>query len=207
MSSPMDKEAILYAFAIEPQQDRATLERYLRQYPELSADLIDLSSELRLGNAVDMSAASTPSGRDWKAAWQRFQACKPEQESVREVANPFMRFRGTAFVTLAQTLNVPRSFLTAFRDGLVVASSIPDRFARRFADATSETFESVREFFASPQSALLAREFKSEDKPSHQGQKTFEELVHSSELTEEQRQLLLKDLDDDGLNRGKPTTS
>jgi hypothetical protein len=207
MSSPMDKEAILYAFAIEPQQDRATLERYLRQYPELSADLIDLSSELRLGDAVDMTTASTASRRDWKAAWQRFQACKPEQESGCDVVNPFSLFRGTAFVKLAETLNVPRSFLTAFRDGLVVASSIPDQFARRFADATSVTFESAREFFARPQTALLVREFKSEDKPSHQGQKTFEELVHSSDLTEEQRQLLLKDLDDDGLNRGKPATS
>lgn len=207
MSSPIDKEAILYAFAIETKQDRATLERYLRQYPELTEDLIDLSAELRLGDTVDMATASGASGRDWKVAWQKFQAYKPALESASEEVEPFERFHGAAFVKLAKALNVSRSFLTAFRDGLVVASSIPDQFARRFADATGLTFESVRQFFTRPRTALLLREFKSEGKPSHQGQKTFEELVLSSELTEEQRQLLLKDIHDDGLYRGKSATS
>lgn len=205
MNSPNDKEAILYAFAIEPQHDRATLVRYLRQYPEFTEDLLHLSSELRLGDVVDSTAISTTSGRDWKAAWQRFRACKPQQETVGAVANPFANFRGVAFVRLAQSLNVSRSFLTVFRDGLVVASSIPDRFARRFAGATNLTFESVREYFARPQTELLARQFKSEDRPSHQGKKTFEELVRSSDLTEEQRQLLLEDLHDDELDRSKPS--
>lgn len=43
-----DRDHILYAFAIEPTHDRATLERYLRLYPDAAEDLIDLSLELRL---------------------------------------------------------------------------------------------------------------------------------------------------------------
>lgn len=39
---------ILFAFSVEPQHDRQTLENYLRRYPELAVELIDLSHELRL---------------------------------------------------------------------------------------------------------------------------------------------------------------
>ena len=46
MTRPTDREAILYAFAVEANHDRNTLERYLKEYPELTADLIDLTSEL-----------------------------------------------------------------------------------------------------------------------------------------------------------------
>lgn len=41
-------EDVLYAFSVEPKHDRQTLENYLRRYPELAEELIDLSHELRL---------------------------------------------------------------------------------------------------------------------------------------------------------------
>lgn len=206
MSSQDEREAILYAFAVEAKHDRTTFERYLRQYPELSQELTDLLSELRLDEAAGPHTADTTS-RDWSASWQRFRACKPNPAIIAEAVSPFERFRGAAFVSLARTLNVSRSFLTAFRDGLVVASSIPDSFVSRFAKATGLTFEAVRSFFSQPPTVLLARQFKADTTPAHQGQKTFEELVRASDMTEEQRRMLLEDDHDHGLDRSKPTES
>lgn len=205
MSSQDEREAILYAFAVEAKHDRTTFERYLRQYPELSQELTDLLSELRLDEAA-LHARDTAT-RDWSASWQRFRACKPNPATIAVAVSPFERFRGAAFVSLARTLNVSRSFLTAFRDGLVVASSIPDSFVSRFANATGLTIEAVRRFFSQPPTVLLGRQFKADNTPAHQGQKTFEELVRASDMTEVQRRMLLEDDHDHGLDRGKPTES
>ena len=195
MTKPNDKEAILYAFTLEAADSKGVLERYLKKYPELAEDLVDLASELRLGEVLETSSTNPIPDPGGEAAWKEFLACKPEAAPAA-VQNPFARLKGEAFVKLAEALNVPRSFLTAFRDGLVVATSIPEKFIRRFAKAASESIESVRYCFSNPQP--IALEFKSDGKPARQGQKTFRELVESTEMTEEQRQLLLGDLGDNG---------
>ena len=76
MSTQDEREAILYAFSVEAKHDRTTFERYLRQYPELSQELTDLLSEIRLDEAAGTNAADS-TVRDWSASWQRFRACKP----------------------------------------------------------------------------------------------------------------------------------
>jgi hypothetical protein len=206
MNDSSEREAILYAFAIEPKHDQETLQRYLQQYPDLAEELIDLSSEIRLSDVLGESPASSVSQGSWESGWQEFLASRMAAASPDKLENPFARFRGEAFVILAETLNVSRSFLTAFRDGLVAASSIPEGFVRRFANATQSSVAAVRAYFAHPQLAIGTREFKSDNKPTFQGQMTFEELVHSSDMTDEQRQVLLQDMDD-GLNRGQSTES
>jgi hypothetical protein len=62
------------------------------------------------------------------------------------------------------------------------------------------SFETVRDYFAREETSPVALAFKSEVKPSHQGQKTFRELVDATEMTDEQRQLLLRDCNADGLD-------
>lgn len=47
----MTEEEVLMAFAVEPVNDPATLERYLRKYPEHSEALVDCFLEL-VGYAV-----------------------------------------------------------------------------------------------------------------------------------------------------------
>lgn len=200
MSNPHDREAILYAFAVEPSHDRSTLERYLRQYPELTEDLIDLSSELRLANAPAPVHAGPVPDPGLEAAWQELLTCKPQAAARGETVNPFASFKGAAFAKLATTLNVPRAFLAALRDGLVSAESIPARFTRRFAEASNVTVELARGYFAEAKSELAALAFKSDVKPAHQGQTTFRELVLVMEMTDEQRQHLLKDCGADGLD-------
>jgi hypothetical protein len=199
MTKPTDREAVLYAFAVEANHDRNTLERYLREYPEFAEELIDLTSELRLSEALGPCPASAAADTGAEAAWQDFLACKPQEACSDKAANPFVRFRGESFASLADAVNVPRSFLTPFRDGLVAAASIPERFVRRLAQAMDASVESLRQYFLFPQPGVVARAFKSDGKPSHQGQKTFREFVESTEMSDEQRQLLLQDCNDDGL--------
>ena len=150
MTKLTDREAILYAFAVEPNHDRNTLERYLRDYPELAEDLIDLTSELRLSEALGPSPAIDAADTGAEAAWQEFLTCKPQETCSAPAANPFARFKGPTFAALADAVNVPRSFLTPFRDGLVAAASIPEAFTRRLAEAMGASVESLQAYFASP---------------------------------------------------------
>jgi hypothetical protein len=196
---PDDRDAVLYAFAIEPSHGRDTLERYLKQHPTLAEELIDLASELRLGEAVAPPPAGAVADPGLEAAWQDFLGCKPQAAQAGEPANPFARFRGAAFVGLAQALNVPRSFLTALRDGLVEPSSVPGPFVRRLAQAMDSGIESVRAHLERPQETPLGLAFKSDGKPEHKGKTTFRDLVRDTPMTDEQRRPLLQDLADDGL--------
>lgn len=199
MKNPPDREAVLYAFAVEAKHDRSTLERYLRGYPELAEELIDLSSELRLNEALGQEPPGNLADPGCEAAWKEFLACQPQQASRTEEANQFARHRGQAFVALAQSLNVPRSILTAIRDGLVTPSSVPNSFVRRFAEATNSSVDSVRAFLAQSRQAPASLAFKSDEKPSHQGPTTFRELVQNTEMPDELRLLLLRECDDDEL--------
>lgn len=200
MTKPDDREAILYAFAVEPNHDSDTLGRYLQQHPELAEELIDLSSEFRLGEALGPNPADATLDNGWEAAWQELVGSRPKAVGSSEGESLFARFRGEAFVRLAEALNVPRSFLLAFRDGLVIASSIPQRFAQRFARVTDSPLENVLDCFAAHRPLQVARDFKADTKPSHQGQITFRDLVETTEMTDEQRQLLRDDCNNDGLD-------
>jgi hypothetical protein len=65
------REAILYAFVVEANHDRGTLERYLKEYPYLADDLVDLTTELRFFEAFGPSPAEVADPRG-EAAWQEF---------------------------------------------------------------------------------------------------------------------------------------
>ena len=200
MSHPHDSEAILDAFAVEETHDRATLERYLRKYPELAEELIDLSAELRLAKVPVKPSPERAPDPGLDAAWQEFLTCKPQPATSPAAVNPFANMKVAAFVKLASALNVPRAFLAALRDGLVTSQSIPARFTRRFAEASNVTVELARDYFADAKPEMATLAFKSDVKPSHQGQTTFRALVLDMEMTDEQRQLLLRDCDADGLD-------
>ncbi|MDB5310690.1 MAG: hypothetical protein JWO38_4892 [Gemmataceae bacterium] len=72
MKNSPDRESVLYAFAIEANHDRSTLERYLSEYPDLAADLIDLSFELRLNETPPAGTAVNPADPGAEAAWKEF---------------------------------------------------------------------------------------------------------------------------------------
>lgn len=199
MKNPNDREAILYAFASEASHDRSTLERYLKEYPDLAEELIDLSSELRVSEMLASQPARDEADPGLEAAWKEFLGCKPQSAPSSGAVDLFARYRGAAFVKLADALNIPRSILMALRDGLVDASSIPKGFIRRFAEATETPVDVVRPSLAHALETPTALAFKSDTKPSHRGQTTFRKLVQSTEMPDEQRLPLLRECDEDEL--------
>jgi hypothetical protein len=102
-------------------------------------------------------------------------------------------------VNLATALNFPRSILAALRDRHVAPSSVPAWVVRRCAKKMECAVGEFREHLALPQDASTALAFKSDDKPSQQGQITFRELVQNTEISDEQRAFLLREHDEDEL--------
>jgi hypothetical protein len=178
-------EDILLAFSVEPSHDRATLERYLKRYPQYAGDLIDMSHELRLPgrdlqNAVEDEAV-------FQRAWQQFAKTVPGTEPSRPVTNPFDAFRGTAFAALAQKLRIPRSLLIAFRDRLVIASSIPGAFLARVARAARSNVADLMAHLELPAVVAPAANYKADQKPAAPAKVPFEELLDASGVTPDQK--------------------
>src|SRR5688500_9924175 len=110
--SNMVLQNVLLAFAVEPSHDRATLERYLKLYPQYAVDLIDLLSELRQSPPPRTDIRENEAAA--KRAWSEFAGTAPRAEN--SPSDPFAAFHGVAFITVAQALRVPRSVLIALRD-------------------------------------------------------------------------------------------
>lgn len=200
MTTPIDRDAVLDAFASESVHDRDTLECYVRKYPELAEELIDLASELRMiADFVDAPEGPI-SDPTLNTAWENFLAASSKAATTTAVANPFSRFRGVAFASLAAQLDVPRSILAAIRDRLVAPKTIPSSFLRRFAEATGSSMDMVKAYIARESQTPLGLAFKSDEKPSQQGQTTFRELVESTPMSESQRVVLLRECEEHELN-------
>jgi hypothetical protein len=199
---PIDQEAILYAFAIEPTHGQDTLNRYLAQYPGLADELIDLAFELRLAAVElpgDLASAADPG---MQSAWAEFINCAPGKTEPARAGSFLSKFRGQGFADLANRMKVPRSILTAFRDRLVKPVSVPERFLCRFAEAAGSNLEEVREYLSYPPCIIGTAQFKADNKPALLAQVSFRQLVENTEMSDEQRKDLLQDCDDDGHQRG-----
>lgn len=183
-SRPSEDEVVL-AFSAEPFRDRATQERYLSDYPEYAAALIDCSLELLLAPArVEDTSPDLENIAD--QAWTRFQA-GVEQLVSAPVANPFARLSPTAFKALAKRLNVNNLFLIRLRDCAVNASTIPPRFVQTLAAELEASAVSVLAYLRGPPVMVSVLNFRAAGKPAVTESMSFEEAVLSSQLTPDQQ--------------------
>ena len=195
MTGEKSAEDVLFAFSVEPRHDRQTLERYLKSYPQFADDLLDLSHELRISASLGPADVLAEDEASFQAAWQQYSAVAPQGVPSASVGDLFNRFKGKTFVALAEALLIPRSVLVALRDRLVVPSSIPTGFIRRFAQAAGATVDSVQQYLTLPPITSAAANFKADQKPETQAQVTFEALLAQSNLTAEQTAALQKDIE------------
>ena len=192
MTDP-NPDDVLFAFSVEPRHDRATLERYLKLYPALAEDLIDLAHELRIAKELGPSEEVAEAEEAAHAAWREY-ASAVAPTAVEDI---FAHYKGQSFVALANRVNVPRSVLGALRDRLVVPGSIPRRFLVRLSEAMGASVEAVRSYLQQPASVSPALSFKADEKPSPPAQVTFEHLLTNSPLTESQATDLKQDFSAD----------
>jgi hypothetical protein len=189
-----DAEEILMAFAVEPEHDRGTLERYLRLHPELAADLIDLSMELRLQRATaDISA---PVDEAWvEASLADFHAAAPTRAAA-QAADPFAAVAADELVTLRRSLDVPSSVIQGFRSRAVDIATVPAGFLADLARGLRTGVDELSAFLAGPPRLTPGLSYKSDDAPSADGGKvTFQALLEQCRVPEDRRRQLLNPRD------------
>jgi hypothetical protein len=179
---------VLNAFSVEPKIDRETLERYLKRYPQYAEYLVDLSFELTRTTIEDGEPPSAQDEEDIENAWQRHR----ERISAK-VTNPFTHLSIDNLRQIANSLDVPRSVVSAFRERKVIVDSVPKAFLIRFAGAVSQTVEGFVMFLRDGVSPASVRSYKSDVKPLEQKQVTFEQLLIQADMPQEKRETLLSE--------------
>lgn len=186
--SQPSREDVLYAFAVEPNPGREILEQYLRDYPEYSIELIDLSYELSREVCEDEAPLSADDHALIDRAWQQHVQAAP-----REAIDPFATLSVAELRELAQRLDVPRQVITAFREHRVEVASVPSPFLERLAAALSSTVEILRNALVLPSEPGLMRSYKASARPEAQTSVTFEQLLIEADVPPAKRALLLAD--------------
>lgn len=183
-------EEILLAFAVEPERDNATLERYLKAYPHLADQLIDLSLDLRLQHATEEVTA--PTDEAWiEASLAAFRAASSAGAS-EAVVDPFASISPPELVALRQLLGVPSGVIKGFSSRLVDIISVPASFIDALAQGLRTTADDLRRFMAGPPRLALGVSYKADKAPTAEQEKiSFEDLLKQNKVPEEQLQRLL----------------
>lgn len=180
MSQDKSRDDVLFAFAVESERNRATLDRYLNDYPEFADDLIDLSNEIRVTESTERNSVAVIDDAGRESAWASFKA-----SGVARL-NPFVHLKGRPFVEFCNSLRLPRSIVTALRDRLVEPNTIPKTLVAALASLTDSTTEAVMRYLDLPPKTSASMEFKSDQKPTDGDRVTFQQLIQNTELTESQ---------------------
>lgn len=183
-------EDILLAFAVEREHNNATLDRYLKLYPHLSDELIDLSLDLRLQRAT--GETTTPADEAWvEASLAAFRATLLVHTSVA-VVDPFANVSPQELVSLRRALDVPSGVIQGFSSRLVDIASVPAWFVEALARGLRSTVDDLRRFLAAQPRLAPGVSYKADGAPfAEQNKITFEELLKQCKVPDERRQQLM----------------
>ena len=186
-SSPKpSSEEVLDTFAVEPVRDRTTLERYLRDFPQYAAELVELSRELSRVIDEDESPLTAHEEALIEAAWQNYVSLEK-----RSAKDPLAALSVPQLREVAHTLDVPRQVITAFRERRVKFESVPKPFLAALARALSCTVDLLLSGLSAPSGPAFARSYKADVKPSAGATISFEQLLIDAGVSEAKRTKLL----------------
>lgn len=185
-NSATTRDAVLDEFLLEADYGRATLERYLRDYPQYAASLIDLSRELARAERAD-DAPLTP------AAQSRIDAAWIVHKAAAPAADPLTSMSPDKSKAIAQDLHIPRQVVTCFRERKVDPASVPQGFFRRFAEISEIAVDRLQTLLALPPQRGLARSYKADGKPGSNDKISFEQILIDAGVSESERARLLGD--------------
>jgi hypothetical protein len=181
----LSEEEVLLAFAIEPCHDRDTLMRYVKDYPEYSTALADLSIELMIEETREEKEV-IPSTTAVSEAWQRFGNAVGIGKN-KPVANPFSGLNAVQLKVVADKIGINKLLLVRLRDRGIDMATIPRRFVERAAIALGVTVESMKSYLSGPPCIVSDLSFRSDVKPIVTEQISFAKAVESSQLTAQQQ--------------------
>ena len=191
MSPPAGKPSrqdVLDAFAVEPDSGRATLERYLRDYPEFATELLDLSRLLATPFTGEESPLSPEDQAKVNAAWLRHAAARPAP-----VSDPFSALSVEELRDIARRLGVPRQVLMAFRNRRVIVSTVPQAFLARLADLLSTAPEQLLQALSLPASLDPAHTYRSDQTPVASDAVSFEQTLVDADVPQDKRAELMSE--------------
>lgn len=180
-------EDVLDSFTVEPDAGRATLEKYLRIYPQFAGELIDLSRELSREIVEDTAPLSARDISQIDAALSRHLESAPAP-----AVDPLATLSVAELRAFSQLLDIPRQMVTALRERKVDVGSIPRRFLERCAAALKVNVAEIVEAWSLPPSPQLARSFKADVKPTSGKRATFEQVLVEAGVPEDKRTKLLE---------------
>jgi hypothetical protein len=179
---------VLEAFACETETGKATLKKYLGDYPEYAEAIIDFATEMSREIVVRKEPLSARERAMIETGWKKHVKAAP-----KPVADPFAVLSRAELVKIAELLVVPKQVLTAFRDRTIITASIPKRFAARLAAAIRSDFQTLMAYLATPPVLSAARSRKSGVKPKSVDRKTFEQVLTDAGVAPEDRKKLMAD--------------
>ena len=193
-SSPqLTEQDVLFSFSEEENRDAATLEIYLKQYPEYREALVALSVELMVSPVDEtVQEANVVSEESIGNVWSKFQSLLNPSDPVSirssSVENPLAKLDQKSFISLAKSLGVSRAFLARLRDGTIVMATIPAKFIDSVSGALEIGADTLRSALQAPPTISTQARFKSDNKPTAEAQITFDEAIESSGLSEDQKE-------------------
>lgn len=177
---------VLSAFAVEPDPGRDTLENYLRRFPEYAPDLVDLSVELsRPGTSFDESLSDSEKMLI-DSSWEKYGLAV-----AAATADPFTSLSLDRLRHVAKSLSVPRQILSAFRDRIVVVSSVPRPFLQHLAASLERSLDEIVAYLEQPPSSAVALSHKADEKPGIREPVEFEQLLIEAGVSDDHRVQLL----------------
>ena len=185
-------EDVLDAYAVEAVHDRATLESYLRDFPQFAEELVDLSREISRVVQYDESPLSATEEALIEKAWQNH--ARPLARSAEEV-DPLANLSVPQLREVAHQLGVPRQVITAFRERRVKLESVPKSFLSAFARALGCTVDLLSSVVFATSGQGFSRSYMAEIKPTAGEAISFEKLLIDAGVSEAKRAELLAEDD------------
>ncbi len=183
-------EEVLEAFALEAVNDRATLERYLRDHPTYAAELLDMSREFSREPLAETPVPTPEEEELIEAAWNRL-----SKTTSAPITNPFSSVSSATLKALAQRFGVPKLFFAAIQERRVRPETFPDRFIRLTCAGLDKPVGDFKRWISLPGPIASASAFKADAKPTGGQQVGFEALLIEFGLEERTCRRLLENDD------------
>ncbi|MBL9187491.1 MAG: hypothetical protein JNK23_08450 [Opitutaceae bacterium] len=177
---------VLEAYALELENDNATLERYIRAYPQYAPDLVEVSRELERPMDVSTAPLDAEDRTLVQNAWVQLNAIADSNAT-----NSLLTLEPAKMRSIASSLGIPRQILSAFREGRVIVESIPRLFLEHLAEALGTPYEALRSSLARAPNLVPSRSYKADEKPITPQQVSFEQLLIDACVPPDKRAALL----------------
>ncbi len=177
-------EEVLSAFAVEPNHDSQTLQRYLKEYPQYAVEIASLSHEI--SRKIQSTPLSDKDKAAIDAAWKKHATAISIRPDDVFASLPLLKLREVAI-----TLGIPQQVIAAFKEHKVIVATIPKRFLARLSAAINKTVEEVTAALAFSEGPACTRSHKSDEKPKVVEPVSFERLLIDAEVPADKRAELM----------------